>query len=200
MTPDYQALLDRIAALEARLGDPLNVPNPVYETDLNGLLTHVRMVGNARVDPVVGDDCPGTVFMPQTGHVLSVPRPDLGEMFMGYCQRVSDQAHGNIATVGALVISSSRLFARFGGFKSDGSNWAEAADCFYNLRAYMSVAERAQADAAKESWQAVYDRMRSGGQGTGGGKHGGQGTWGGKHGGGDAPAPAPTPEPGETPL
>ena len=130
--------------------------------DLNPILVHARMVGNAIIDPVLPEGVPGTVKMPLTGHVLSVPRPDLGETFIPYAQRVSDQAHGNIATVGALHISSQRLFARFGGFKEDGSNWAAAADCFYNLRSYMTPAERAEADRARESWNVVYERMRTG--------------------------------------
>lgn len=158
---DTKDLLARIAALEAMLG-VASSPNPMNEVGLNGLLVHARQIGNAVVDPVVDQVIPGvTVAMPKTGHILSLPRPDLGEMFVGYCQRVSDQANGNRATVAALFISQGRLFARFGGFHADGSNWPEAADCFYNLRAYMSDEERAAADRGRESWNHVYATVRN---------------------------------------
>lgn len=156
-----QELLNRIAALEAMLGVSSS-PNPMNEVGLNGLLVHARQIGNMTIDPVVDVVITGvTTRMPRTGHILSLPRPDLGEMFMGYCQRVSDQAKGNVATVGALFISSGRLFARFGGYRSDGGNWPEAADCFYNLRKYMTEDELKAADAAAASWGVVHERMRN---------------------------------------
>lgn len=172
-TPSYEALLEAVQNLAAELAAMRNAKepvNPLTEVDERGLLVYARQVGNAIVDPVVPEGTPTTVKMPVTGHVLSVARPDLGEMFMGYCQRVSDQAEGNINTVGALMIGTAKLFKATGGFNPDGSNWPEAADRFYNMRAYMTDAERAADDEAKEGWKRVHDRMRNreGGQGSGG--------------------------------
>jgi hypothetical protein len=135
-------------------------PNPLYEMDANKLLVHVRQVGNARVDPVVGADCPNTVTLPKTGHTLSIPRPDLGEMFIGYCTRVCDQATNGkgdqfVGTVGALFLGCDGYFTLSGGtYSADGKDWPAAADCFYNQRAYMSAEEKAKDDAAKAGWDA----------------------------------------------
>lgn len=170
-TPTIEQLLESVQALAAEVtllrnqqaGQPVRIDEPdMTEMDDQHLLIHVRQVGGARVDPVVPEGTPYTVTLPATGHTLSVARPDLGEMFVGYCQRVSDQAGGDPKTVGALFLGTARYFAPFGGFKSDGSNWPQAADKFYNMRAYMTDAERAKDDAAKASWEAVYDRMGRG--------------------------------------
>lgn len=126
--------------------------NPLYAMDANGLLVNARQFGSTRVDPVVGSDCPNTLTVGETGHVLSIARPDLGESFVGYAMRVSDQAHGDINTVGALFVGADYLFDKWGGFKKDGSNWPFAADRFYNLRAFMSPEEQAKDDAAKAGW------------------------------------------------
>jgi len=127
-------------------------PNPLYAMDANGLLVNARQFGSTRVDPVVGSDCPNTITIGETGHVLSVARPDLGESFVGYAMRVSEQAHGDINTVGALFVGADYLFDKWGGFKKNGSNWPFAADRFYNLRAFMSPEEQAKDDAAKAGW------------------------------------------------
>lgn len=131
-------------------------PNPLYEMDANQMLTHCRQVGNARVDPVVGADCPNTVVLPETGHVLSVPRPDLGEMFVGYCMRTADQTTGGdgkrvLDTVGALFLGSAHLFAP-GVYDPKGTNWPRAADKFANIKAYMTPEERARDEQSKQQW------------------------------------------------
>jgi hypothetical protein len=154
--------------------------------DINGLLVFAKQIGNNQVDPILPRGFPGTVTMEKTGHVLSLPHPELGETFVPYCQRVSEQAHGQQVTVGALFAGTAGLFARFGGFKADGSNWPEAADCFYNLRSYMTEAERKAADEAAASWHVVYERM---GRARGPKKHGR-----------DPKPDAPTPDSGEVPL
>jgi hypothetical protein len=141
-----------------------------YQFDANQMLMQARQAaGGARIDPVVGPDCPYTVQMPTTKHVLSVARPDLGEMFMGYCMRVADQATNGkgdeySGSIGSLFLGSEHLFKEFGGFDPTGANWPSAADKFYNMRAYMSVAERAKDDAAQQQWAAwdtiVLDRIK----------------------------------------
>jgi hypothetical protein len=146
---------------------PVTEPNPMYEADINGLLTHVRSVSGQRVDPVVGPDCPNTRVCAKTGHVLSKARPDLGEMFVGYVQRVSDQitngkAETIIGTVGALFLGTSTFFEHGTPgkqFNPDGSNWPEAADCFANMRAYMTDAEKERDDKAKAEW-AEWNRIK----------------------------------------
>lgn len=142
---------------------PPPAPNPLYEMDANHLLVHARQLSNgARVDPVVGMDIPQElrsyfVLLPATSHVLSVPRVDLREMFQGYCTRVSDQATGAnpraLDTIGSLYLGTGPYFAKFGGFKADGSNWPQAADAFFNPRAYMTPEELAADDAAKAGWR-----------------------------------------------
>lgn len=143
----------------------LKIPpaNPIYAEDINHLLVHARTYGNARVDPVVGPDCPNTVTLPKTGHTLSLPRTDLGEMFMGYATRVADQATGGngnqyLSGIGAMFLGTGTYFERAGGgpFNPDGSNWPGAADCYFNMRAYMSPEEKAKDDSSKQGW-AEYD-------------------------------------------
>lgn len=131
-----------------------------YEVDANQLLVGARQYGNARIDPVVGAGAPTTVTLPRTGHTLSVARTDLGEMFVGYCTRVADQAGGNPGTVGALFLGTQHLFERFGGYRADGSNWPQAADMFYNMRAYMTPEELARDDAAKQGWREYDERVQ----------------------------------------
>ena len=136
---------------------------PKYEFDEQGLLKGYKpgVGGRSRVDPVVGRDCPRTVYMPVTGHVLSEPRPDLGEMFLGYAMRVAEQAGATEVqqkAIGALLIGVSKL-----GDASDPKNWPAMADKFYNRRAYMTPEEREKADKEAEGWNAAKDRMRGGG-------------------------------------
>lgn len=134
-------------------------PNPLYEQDINHMLVHVRAYGNNRVDPLVGPDCPFTVTLPKTGHTLSEPQIGLGEMFMGYCMRVADQATGGdgdkyLPGIGSLFLGTGHLFAKTpqGVFNPDGSNWPMAADCYYNMRAYMTPEEKVQDAASQAGW------------------------------------------------
>lgn len=131
---------------------------PTYHFSANGMLMEARAYGSASVDPVVGADCPYTTVLPRTGHVLSVPRVDLHEGFIGYVMRVADQATNGkgdqyLGTVGALFLGSEHLFKEFGGFDPSGANWPNAADKFYNMRAYMTADELAQDDRAKQGWK-----------------------------------------------
>jgi len=128
-----------------------------YDVDARRMLVLFRQIGGQRIDPVVGSDYKYGRYLELTKHTLSEPRPDLHEMFVGYVSRVSDQATEGkadefVGTVGSLFLGSSWLFDRFGGYKEDGSNWHLAADRYFNMRAYMTPAERAEDDAAKAAW------------------------------------------------
>jgi hypothetical protein len=131
---------------------------PTYHISANGMLMEARAYGSASVDPVVGADCPYTVVVPRTGHVLSVPRVDLHEGFIGYVMRVADQSTGGkgdqyLGTVGSLFLGTEHLFKEFGGFDPSGANWPNAADKFYNMRAYMTADEKAADDRAQQGWR-----------------------------------------------
>lgn len=166
----FSSINDRLYKLERAAGiAPVTLPTPTpnhYEFDAQGLLVAARQTAGGRIDPVVGPDCPNTVVMERTGHVLSVARPDLGEMFVGYCRRVSDQAtmgtdSNAVNTLGSLFMGSSWLFDRFGGYQPDGSNWPQAADRYFNMRAYMTPEELARDDASRAQWGQHYENMRS---------------------------------------
>lgn len=137
-----ESIDNRLRAVEGPTGPTAPVdappppPAPAYEFDEQGFLVGGTNYGGMRVDPIVGPDCPRTVTPSETGHTLSIARVDLGERFMGYCIRVSAQAHGNPAIVGALAMGTEWLFRPWGGYKEDGSNWPFAADRFYNGEAY----------------------------------------------------------------
>ena len=105
--------------------------------------------------PVVIAATPDTVTLPVTHHTLSLPHPEKGEMFVGYCQRVASQAGGNPALVGMLFSGTQTIFAPLGGYKDDGSNWPEAADRFYNARAYMTPEQLAADDASRAQFGAM---------------------------------------------
>ena len=89
-----------------------------------------------QVDAIVPSGTPHTITLPNTGHTVSLPQPNAadpthGEMFIGYCMRVSAQCHGQIGKVGQLFLGSEYLFAPLGGFKTDGTDWPVAADAFF---------------------------------------------------------------------
>jgi hypothetical protein len=89
------------------------------------------------------------------GRVLSKARPDLGEMFMGYCQRVSwqlgrEQEVNN--TLGSLILAASPTFLKIGGFKEDGSNWPEAADRIYHVTDYLTQEEKDAKARSDREW------------------------------------------------
>lgn len=129
-------------------------PTPAGVPDANRLLLRARVLASGvRVDPVAPSGTPGTVTLPKTGHVLSLPQVP-AENFMGYCTRVVDQCSGNEATLGALLGGMSDfLFPQ--GFNPDGTGWPEGADKFYNVRAYMTPEEVARDAGLKAQWDAL---------------------------------------------
>lgn len=134
---------------------------PLGEVDpATGMLKGYREVSGYRVDPIVGPGTPTTVTLP-SGHVLSKARADLGEMFMGYCIRISDQAQGSINVVGSLAMVGDSAFDKVGGYKTDGSNWPEAADRFYTPKAYMTPEEREKVQADEDAWAVSMGKLKS---------------------------------------
>lgn len=123
--------------------------------EANGVATKVAY-GGGRIDPPIDANCP-TGILVRSGRWLSVPRPDTGEMFMGYCLRVSRQLGNEQGVLNALAtiqISMGPIFAKLGGQKEDGSNWAEAADMFFNK--VYTPGELAAAKQELEDAQKVY--------------------------------------------
>lgn len=148
-------------------------PEPVkvdYTFDSHGFLSNPApaLVGDVRVEAVVGEGCPHTVKVVETGHILSEPRPDTGEGFMRYCWRVSRQAGGaqpdgspNPGWWGGLMFSGdTALFAKEGGKPSpDGSNWPHAADRYFSrynglVNAFLTPAEQAEQAEIAKAWAA----------------------------------------------
>jgi hypothetical protein len=128
MTPDQ--IRELIAALQAML-----VTEPV------------KIVG------------PDEIYLPVTGNVFPKPIPNTatewplnGELFPGYVMRVGAKIGRSTSATGSLFQGSDHLFVKFGGYKADGSNWPEAADFYFNARAYQTEKERAEADAGVLAW------------------------------------------------
>ena len=111
------------------------------------------LLGDAPAKPVGPDE----VYLPVTGKVYPRPRPDLGEMFIGYVQRVGAATGRSTSSVASLFQGTGHL-----GDVTDAANWPEMADKFFNARSYMTAAQRAQHDAATAQWaqwaQGVRDR------------------------------------------
>lgn len=131
-------------------------------------------IGGRRIDDMVPKDTPGTVYLPRTGHVLSLPQPGPvygeGEMWAGYGNRVHRQCGAPPGDyTGALIYGGDGQFRSVGGFKADGSNWAECADRFYNPAAYLTEEEKALAALAKQreaehapgTWAAMDDAYKA---------------------------------------
>jgi hypothetical protein len=137
------------------------IPKIEYKYDAQNLLIQPAplTVKNQRVDPIVDSFCETAVLVP-SGKFLSKPRPDLGEMFMGYCMRVCLQGGKDpaqfAAELGSLLTAVGPLFAQVGGFKEDGSNWAQAADLLFNGRP-MTEAEKAKAEADRLAAEKAWD-------------------------------------------
>jgi hypothetical protein len=139
----------------------------VYDADnmlisAKGVATQFHPVNGARMEPPIDADCPTGVVTPK-GRVLSRPRADLGEMFMGYCQRISGQLHPEdpglvIRALGGLVQSASPVFLKMGGYRADGSNWAEAADRIFHNVDYLTQEEIDAKARSDREWDAHWKK------------------------------------------
>lgn len=164
-------LVDHVIATAPPLVSPepvADAAHPAYSFDSHGFLTDPApvMVGDTRVEAVVGADCPRTVTIPQTGHVLCEPRPDTGEGFMRYAWRVSRQCGAvnpdgspKQGWWGGIMLFGDSVFNRFGGVKKDGSNWPVAADFYFarmtgDINPFLTPEEIAEQERNAALWAA----------------------------------------------
>ncbi len=120
-------------------------------------VTYSAGLQGTRLDDAVGAGTPGTITLP-SGRTLSVPVPG-SETFVSYVRRVARQLAANggrdvTDMLGILFQGTEYIFSKFGGWKSDGSNWPIAADFFANPGDYADPAEKAKADAATAAYNA----------------------------------------------
>ena len=160
-TEEEMLAAEKEALANTPLAPPIESGGKVTgKTDLVTMVDDARKLGSTPyIEPIVPAGTAGTVTLPVTKHVLSVPRPDIGEMFVGYVQRVGDQATGGKneeykATIPMLFQGTGYLFDG-GVFNPDPSSWPLAADKFYNGRAYMTTEQQAK-DAANKAAQAAW--------------------------------------------
>lgn len=135
------SVVDLAAAKAAAAAAPVPtvVPAP------NGNPWHY--MSGIRVDDVVAAGTPGTVELPVTGHVLSLPMAGSGELFFGYVERVCNQATNGQADKYIGSVAAIRIASNLGD-TDDIRTWPEAADRFFNQVAYLTPAEKAAHDAA----------------------------------------------------
>jgi hypothetical protein len=84
-----------------------------------------------RVDNKVPPGTPGTVTMPVTGHVLSIPDP-LSEGLIAYAVRVAEQC--GKPSHGGLIIPAGPVTFNDGTLHAD---WPTMVDCFFNRDLYF---------------------------------------------------------------
>ena len=115
------------------------IPRRVYAYLANGLLAEGVVnepTSGARIDPVVDADCPSAVAVQDpldasSTLYVSKPRPDLKEMWIGYCIRVSKQCKGTLGRISSAGYHASAVFEKAGGTSSDLSLWPKAAAIFH---------------------------------------------------------------------
>lgn len=106
---------------------------------------------------------PDDVWLPRTKRIYPRPRPDLGEMFIGYVQRSGKALNLDASGVGSLFLGTSHL-----GNVSDATNWPEMADRYFSPREYMTAAQIAAEESAQTQWRDVEQRIRDRRQQSGG--------------------------------
>jgi hypothetical protein len=125
-----------------------------------------------RVDKVAAPGTPGTIQLPLTKHVLSLPQATVDEKgnwdghsegLMGYSIRVAPQTGISVQDAlnkeGALILFQQSLAANAPD-KNSGNpkNWPVMIDAYNNDAIYHPVDPAAQA-AIKAQWDAVYAEM-----------------------------------------
>lgn len=142
-------------------GQPLGAPTLPAVTFTRDTL------GN-RIDNVAPTGTPGTVTLPVTGHVLSLPQPRLdaqgkliqgGEMLVGYTLRVGVQCG---ATLQKAIDMHGAIAYMESGLKTYGPTpayWPMEVDEFYNREAYNPVSDADKAAQAKQ-WADAQQQMR----------------------------------------
>ena len=101
----------------------------------------------SQIDPVAKAGDPGTVTLPVTGHVLSVPKPEAGETITGYYVRVSKQTGGLPSDAFALAQAGN---TPYGLDVTNPANWPTICDELANRVAYMTPQQKA--DLTKDTY------------------------------------------------
>lgn len=155
-TPAAPAVLAPVASVPTAVA----VPQPLAVTVAAAPVAAVPPITSdglrARVDAIVPAGTAGTVTLPKTGHVLSLPQPAAGELLMGYALRVCAQAMGDYKTVAGLLIAQSALHS----FGPTPDAWPAMVDEYFNTRAYMTADELSRQDNAAAGWNDVYAALQ----------------------------------------
>jgi hypothetical protein len=132
------------------------LPAPVAPAPAPDAPVIIEGAGPALIGDVVPSGTPGTVTLKWTGHVLSLPMMDKGEMLMGYMQRVYKQCLGErirsqgINPLTAVIADFKLPDGSTCHMDTNGAGWPEFADKWYNEKAYDS-----NYDSNAGAWAAV---------------------------------------------
>jgi hypothetical protein len=142
----YQAIIAGYQATIAALIAALQKSAPV-------VVDPPRPKPNVQIDPITHPGAPNTIYMPRSGHTLSLPVA--GEGLLGYAMRVSVQAGGGedgYAQAGGLI--NQQVYPT--GMAATGDTMKDfplLADSYYTRisggQGYMTDAERAADDEAR---------------------------------------------------
>lgn len=141
-------IMERVAALEAKVFGQIQPSEPVVNSDYPPPLPYAWYR-----EPRVPQGHPNTVYMKETGHVLSVPVPHMKENIIGYMTRVSWQAHGDPGVLGSVMtLGPTAVLGPFGYREDLPASWPYATDRFFNEFAYMTPEELAEAHRKMAEW------------------------------------------------
>lgn len=116
-----------IAQLTSASGTEPATAQPVAPTGINPQLADTigkKYPFMVSVNQVVPQGTDGTTYIPETGHVLSVPHEDVGETLIGYFQRTSAQSGIGLEWAQQNLGAVQQLQS---GLHNPG-NWAKMAD------------------------------------------------------------------------
>jgi hypothetical protein len=197
VTPEQMnAMMAAMAALTAALQAKSAPAQTSAQIDAmaGGTTLTSSVVQGMEVDAVVQPGTPGTVMLPTTGNVLSLPYKDK-EGIMSYAVRVSAQCGCDptkaIGMMGSLIYAQGPIYFPDGSAHAD---WPTVVDAFFNHDAYFPQSA-AQRSANQAAWVAVGQGIAQQGAAPAPASVGGNGA-------AAAPAPAPVAglAPGETAL
>lgn len=101
-----------------------------------------------QVDCLLPSGTPDTVTLVPTGHTLSLPHPEKGEMLIGYCQRVAVQAGGMPQQAGGLIVMQGVGPSHTGDPMLD---YPIIVDAYFNRVPWMTPTERAEYVLAQQA-------------------------------------------------
>lgn len=167
-----QSTLDELGALAK--ANPPATPAPA-PAQVNAALApfiaaHPGAAFMMEINSIAQPGEPGTVTLSQTGHTLSLPHPEIGELILGYYVRTSLQTGGDISAEGGLAMEQSQLYS----FGPTPDHWPAMVDEWAwrtkthapgdTVNPYAPVAVQATQAAAQPSvtaqWAAVYAEMQ----------------------------------------